>query len=634
MRGKQAPSWPFSPGGLTAHPSNLEDGLEPSRGCQPSRVSGDHAKGPAEQGLGMPGSSAGRSVANPEAALLWQAVREHGWPTGLELFASRLPESRARAIRSELMLRHTCWKGFLDPHHRNEVLVIDPGYGSVAVSLSREFARVVALYTDPDLIAAVEARVKWLGIKNIVFKLATDLLSFEFSKGSLDAVVIYGLPARALPRGFLEMCGEWLYVEGVLYIALPNNLGIRRLLRNPGDPGLLTFLKGLRPIFPSVVAFRYDGDLMRASELTPLQGPHKSLRKKIISILAPFVAPGFGVFASKTVKRRSLYDEVVRAIEKEYASKYGQTLSLVVERHLFTNLAGFTLVVQSETARKKMIVRLPFDDLALKRYERNYSMLQTLAALPTAGGGCFPRAVLSGAVMGQEFFVESFIEGASVNRRLLVRPNRYAEVISGAISWITQLHVASARPQVFDDSLVHELIVVPLTRAFSLLSTQSWGDESGLIKEFLVRSFRGRKIKLVFSHGDYSVDNVLFDARTGKVRGAFDWDLAEERGLPLLDVFYFLFTAERMRRMSTPGAIFGEKLFPLRLTSAERSALEGYRQALQVPEDLVFPLALMTWVDHVARRLYRPEFYHFPHWSADHAGTSLKTAADLIRART
>jgi aminoglycoside phosphotransferase (APT) family kinase protein len=456
---------------------------------------------------------------------------------------------------------------------------------------------------------------------------------FDFPKGSLDAIVIYGLPTQALPPRVLDMCGEWLQAQGVLYIAVPNKVGILHLVRNVGGAlHLATMLRELRLRFPSVKSFRYDGDIVQANELVPLDSPSRSLRERVLSLLAPFVAPGLAFLASKTEIPRSLYDEVVRGIERELAGKYGQDLSLVVERRFFSRLMGFTLAVRAAPEMKEWIVRIPFDDWCLNRHQRNYAALEKLAGLPNTPAGCIPQAILSGAVLNQGFFVEAMIEGVPVSRRLLVRPNRYAEVISGAISWITQLHVASARPQVFDDSLVHELIVAPLTRAFSLLSTQSWGDESGLIKEFLVRSFRGRKIKLVFSHGDYSVDNVLFDGRTGNVRGVFDWDLAEERGLPLLDAFYFLFTAERMRKRSTPGAIFGEKLFPLRLMPAEHAVLEKYGRALEVPTDLFFPLALMTWLHHIAYRLNYPEFYHFPHWSADLTDRSLEVAISLISA--
>jgi hypothetical protein len=95
-----------------------------------------------------------------------------------------LTEPQARDISWEFWPRHTGWRALLDPDHRNEALVVDATYGSAAIALAQDFVRVHALYTDPHLMKAVQARTEWLGAQNIVFHLRTDILDAEFVEGS------------------------------------------------------------------------------------------------------------------------------------------------------------------------------------------------------------------------------------------------------------------------------------------------------------------------------------------------------------------------------------------------------------------------------------------------------------------
>ena len=118
------------------------------------------------------------------------------------------------------------------------------------------------------------------------------------------------------------------------------------------------------------------------------------------------------------------------------------------------------------------------------------------------------------------------------------------------------------------------------------------------IRSFLANSFGGRILPLVFRHGDYSLENVLFD-RNWQVQGVIDWDLAQPEGVPGLDVLYFSSLASAVKS----GGTWIPKLFELGSMTASSSDVQQYFRTMRISPDLFFPLALITYFDHIANRL-------------------------------
>jgi aminoglycoside phosphotransferase (APT) family kinase protein len=543
-----------------------------------------------------------------EIAALTEALTGRDWRSGFEHFAAALEERRARELDSELWPRHTAWKGFLDPEHRRDALVIEAGYGTGAISLAQDFRRVCAAVSDPGLRQAIEARAGWLGVGNIEF-LDQDRLQ-SIGKGSLDAVVISGLPARMLESGLIETCAELLDARGVLYLAFGNS----RI-------GTLSRIKrALGGRFPRLEAYRYPASLTNSYGLARLNGHHGPLRQRLASWAAPLVAPAFGVAAYKSRTSRSLVERVIEEVGR-------QTAGLPeIRRYLFSNPSGFTLIVEDRRTAARLVIKIPFDEPTLCRQRCNFSSLQRLAHLQLV----VPKPVLAGEAAGRPFFAETMLEGTPAGERTL-HSAAYEALLLDSIGWIERLHAATARPCVLREQLVTERILGPLERAFAVISHDPLGEQYARIRSFLAGSFSGRTLPLVFAHGDYSADNVLVRNGSGRIAGVFDWDLAEERGLPLLDVFYFILAADSVRHGRPDSRVYSETIFPLRFSAPVGAAIERYRSTVGIPAELMFPLALLTWAYQLAYRVRRGESYRYPFLTEQLAGQGLATALELIR---
>ncbi|HVX67332.1 MAG TPA: phosphotransferase, partial [Bryobacteraceae bacterium] len=146
----------------------------------------------------------------------------------------------------------------------------------------------------------------------------------------------------------------------------------------------------------------------------------------------------------------------------------------------------------------------------------------------------------------------------------------------------------------------------------------------------LIEALRGSGLPLVFSHGDYSIDNVLMSGRPPRVTGVIDWDLAAQNGLPLLDFLYFLATATRKAQRVGIGRVFSQTIFPMRFDPLAREALHRYCRVLDIPRRLLAPLAVVTWLHHAGLRLDNPERYRYSPDAAESAGDAFPAALDLL----
>jgi len=110
---------------------------------------------------------------------------------------------------------------------------------------------------------------------------------------------------------------------------------------------------------------------------------------------------------------------------------------------------------------------------------------------------------------------------------------------------------------------------------------------------------------LVFEHGDFSSPNILMRP-SGDV-GVVDWELAEPRGLPAVDLFFFLaYSAFARNRAETPEdclVAFHEAFFGPQAWAQEYIA--RYRRILRLPTASLKPLFIACWSRYVASFLAR-----------------------------
>jgi len=187
--------------------------------------------------------------------------------------------------------------------------------------------------------------------------------------------------------------------------------------------------------------------------------------------------------------------------------------------------------------------------------------------------------------------------------------------MAAALDWITRLHQATAREVVMDRAEMSRLVEEPMTSAFDYLSDNVTSAALTHIGRFITDALAGTRLNLVLAHGDFTPENVLLVRESAQLRGVFDWDLAEEHGLPLLDPLYYILTSERALHGSSTVAstahILVGKLFRGAFSPTEDAAIKKYCEAVKVPAHAFRPLVLMVWLSHLGKRMHTPERYRF-----------------------
>lgn len=104
-------------------------------------------------------------------------------------------------------------------------------------------------------------------------------------------------------------------------------------------------------------------------------------------------------------------------------------------------------------------------------------------------------------------------------------------------------------------------------------------------------------------HGDYKIENLMFDPGSLQVSGVIDWDLSRKTGLPLLDLLYLIAYNRVIREGREIEEIFLDCILPGKLSEFERAAHDEYIGKTGMDAGVADILTAMFWIYHVAFRI-------------------------------
>ena len=233
---------------------------------------------------------------------------------------------------------------------------------------------------------------------------------------------------------------------------------------------------------------------------------------------------------------------------------------------------------------------------------REAENLRALQALRPEGYDSAPRLVLFQEFAGHAILLETALTGP------LLSPERLRRDFHGSCQlvaeWVTELHQRPAPEEERGDWFLR-LVEQPL--AFLETVFAQAGEKRALLArtQELLAPLAELPVPLVFQHGDLSHPNLVL--RDGRQLGVLDWELAEPRGLPACDLFFFLayaaFARARANRRGGHVRAFQQAFFGPEAWT--RPFLERYAAAIQLPSQALTPLFLVTWMGVVASQLMR-----------------------------
>jgi aminoglycoside phosphotransferase (APT) family kinase protein len=258
--------------------------------------------------------------------------------------------------------------------------------------------------------------------------------------------------------------------------------------------------------------------------------------------------------------------------------------------------------------------RLPEASEFLDREAANLRRIQTSRP---GGFDSIPRLIAYERTRRPPFLMESFLSGQPMSPAYVrARGDR---AIALVVDWLKDVHRASAATGPVgsvpsEGSSDAGLGRTPAESSLSLEESFARAellvvdrDDEDLLKRTreILSPLRTAKLVPVFEHGDLSSPNLLV-TRTSDL-AVVDWELADPKGLPVADLFFFLtyIAFARGRPRSTPeqvatctNAFFGSSAWA-------RPWVLSYIEEVEIPRELLGPLFVATWMRYVATLLER-----------------------------
>ena len=205
--------------------------------------------------------------------------------------------------------------------------------------------------------------------------------------------------------------------------------------------------------------------------------------------------------------------------------------------------------------------------------------------------------------------IETALAGRPIGPRL--RGFNGAIWMEATINWLTNLHQATVDRRARNVAWYEQLVERPLQLFMKAVAAAP--AEANLVKQtrYLARTLRHQDIPLAFEHGDFGPPNILV-AQDGRLR-VVDWELARARGLPAVDLFFFLtlvgFARSRARKPAEYLAAFRQMFFGQSATA--RHYIQSYVDSLGVPAATLVPLFVLCWSRYVAELALRLHDFQF-----------------------
>jgi Phosphotransferase enzyme family len=176
--------------------------------------------------------------------------------------------------------------------------------------------------------------------------------------------------------------------------------------------------------------------------------------------------------------------------------------------------------------------------------------------------------------------VESYLPGIGLADVLARYPDRAEELTAAALSAIAPLHRRTATFGIVDDfGLLRQWVIEPLAGMTELCRRLDprLVPEVSRLETILRRAFVRRRMRVSWTHGNYTPRNVRMAGVQGPVTGIVEWGGAGPSRLALIDEYLMILTASCQVERADLGTVVTERLRAGGLSDRERNALRAAR---------------------------------------------------------
>ncbi|TXH57832.1 phosphotransferase family protein [Piscinibacter sp.] len=507
------------------------------------------------------------------------------------------------------------WVHLLPPLTKRRILCITP-YDAVEWMLARECAHLTRVNLE---VPVASERTDGANIRRIGL---TELLTNQDAAADRwDGLIVHDPEGELVNRrsrddiaSLLDWAGARIAQSGFVYLGIANPWSVQRLVSAvrrrrhrgpvPCSPGDVETLLRRASWSPS----RKYPLLLDGSRVVQVLGSlgyrstknREKRRERVKELLLGRLGSAHFAAAYALVSLGSHCDKTVldQLIDwTRQATPLAHTDTPVLKEYLV--LAGHKAVITlgpRDDEQHDVVAIMTGDSLATQRRISESATLGKLAQLGGEFRHAFPRSlgrVDIGAARG--FFVTR-IPGVTLDQDT---PALEA-VTDAALDFLIRFHQRTAASVVVDGQTVSN-------RMWSIVEAgkqrnSAIADDLESWKLPLRRCLEGLTLPLVWMHGDYKIENVMYDARTYRLTGVIDWEHAMIPGLPLLDALYLLVFNRHVRGVPLLDAV--RDVIVDGMTALEKSRIDRYCSQLAIPSAARPALEALFFVHHVGHRIH------------------------------
>lgn len=236
------------------------------------------------------------------------------------------------------------------------------------------------------------------------------------------------------------------------------------------------------------------------------------------------------------------------------------------------------------------------------RLERERDVLTVVKEKNYVPAGSYPEVLFLEYCGGLTLLAERAVEGHPFRRRTQARAG--CPLARAAAEWITQLGRTSAREECRPPAEVAQ-VLEQLLATFTELYGPSAEERAFLERQLTLLRNATTPLPVVFLHGDASVWNILATRENGVV--FLDWEAAEPKGIPLWDLFYFLYTfgcwiSRKKGQRDKIASLQEHFLETSSLNTFIREVTAKYCREVGLDSQLIEPLFYTCWIHRALRQ--------------------------------
>ena len=262
--------------------------------------------------------------------------------------------------------------------------------------------------------------------------------------------------------------------------------------------------------------------------------------------LSRYIYPVFSsnvltIIKNSGVEHSTVVDNVLNKAEKET----GISFKLITRSSVIP--FKVLLSVNAENGQKYIFLLLRGSDRNI-RANKEMGMINYINTTYPELSDYLSESLLHGFYKHLEYIVYKELPGVNIDANF----DRFQVAESSAFNKLKLIGEVSKKYIKFDENNYNDCYGEWLKRLKnSKKENKVFGcyiDElSGLVLEKLSHS----ESLMVLFHGDYKIENILFNEKDYSVVGIIDWDLSEKTQFPVLDLLYFILYSRRIKNHSS-----------------------------------------------------------------------------------